>query len=197
METTGTLVPASSWEPVVAATLSAKVVPAATSIVPKREPSFGSALTMTLPASTDIVPVAVKLPPMVSVPAPVLEVLPGPLMEPVQARSFGVLSWKFVPARTLTMPPVMEERLPGLNWTAPAMMSMRPVDQPVVVLITRVPAPSFSKPPTPAMGRLNSRVPLSTLMAREPSAPMLIPEVLRRESPLIWRTPPSILVAPE
>ena len=191
------MVPARSWVPVVAATLSAKVVPAATSIVPKREPSFGSALTMTLPASTDIVPVAVKLPPMVRVPAPVLEVLPGPLIEPVQARSFGVLSWKFVPARTLTIPPVMEERLPGLNWTAPSMMSMRPVDQPVVVLITRVPAPSFSKPPTPAMGRLNSRVPASTLMAREPSAPILIPEVLRRESPLIWSTPPWMLVAPE
>ena len=189
--------PASSWVPVVAATLSAKVVPAATSIVPKRVPSLGKALTTTLPASTDIVPVAVKLPPMVRVPAPVLEVLPGPLIEPVHARSFGVLSWKFVPARTLTMPPVMEERLPGLNWTEPSMMSMRPVDQPVVVLITRVPAPSFSKPPTPAMGRLNSKMPVSTLMAKEPSAPMLMLEVLGSEPPLIWRTPPWMLVAPE
>ena len=191
------MVPAASCAPVVAATLSAKVAPAATLITPKSAPSVGKALTMTLPACTDIVPVEVKVPPIVRVPAPVLEVLPGPLMDPLQARSFGVLSWKFVPVRTLTMPPVIEDRLPGLNWTEPSTMSMRPVDQPVVVLITRVPAPSFSKPPMPVMGRSKVCAPESTLMASPPRAPMLMPEVFGRESQLTWRTPPSMLVAPE
>ena len=191
------MVPTASWEPVVSATLSAKVVPAATSMTPMAVPSTGSALTTTLPACTDRVPVVVKVPPMVRVPAPVLEVLPAPLIEPVQARSLGVLSWKFVPARTLTMPPVIEERLPGLNWTEPSRMSMRPVDQPVVVLITRVPAPSFSKPPVPMMGRSKEWDPLSTLIAREPSAPMVMPEVFGRASQLTWRMPPWMLVAPE
>ena len=185
-----------TWEPVVPATLSAKVVPAATLITPYSVPSVGRALTITLPACTVSVPVAVKSPPMVSVPAPVLTVLPWPLIEPVQARSFGVLSWKLVPARTLTRPPVIDERLPGLNSTTPCTMSIWPVDQPVVVLITRVPAPSFSKPPMPVIARSKAWEPLSTLIASEPSAPITMPEVFGTASQLSCRMPPWMLVAP-
>ena len=136
-------------------------------------------------------------PPMtVKVPAPILVTVPEPERLPVQAKSVGVLMRKEPPRSTFKTPPVMADKVPGLNSKLPARILMAPLTQPVAVLMTSVPAPTLVSAPEPLSGRVKVAVPLETFTERLPARPTLIAEVFVRVLWSICRVPPLTLVTP-
>ena len=117
-------------------------------------------------------------PPMtVKVPAPIFVTMPEPDRLPVQERSVGVLMMNEPPRSTFKTPPVMADKVPGLNSRLPARTLTAPLTQPVAVLMTSVPAPTLVNAPAPLSGRVKVAEPLETFTDRLPATPTLMPEV--------------------
>ena len=117
------------------------------------------------------------LPMIDNVPGPVFVTVPEPAKLPVHARSVGVWMRNEPAPSTFSWPPVMADKEPGLNSSVPFRILMAPLTQPVVELMTSVPAPTLVKEPGPLSNRPKVAVPEFTLMDKLPAMPTLMPEV--------------------